>query len=170
MRTIEKEIFTKLKDLRIPFTPFRGNTAKRDSEWVVAEPKIIKKIFDEYKNKGYTVITNFSGLDKIPLPNLHVKIIKKLPRGKFIVELPDGSETNVDNNLLRKTMNIPPLRWTDPELLEWVTQTEADKILNNIVKYSTRIEINRQGGLYNYFGESLMNLVKKRKKEGRRIR
>ena len=84
MRTIEKEIFTKLKDIRIPFTPFRGNTAKRDSEWVVAEPKIIKKIFDEYKNKGYTVITNFSGLDKIPLPNLHVKIIKKLPRGLLL--------------------------------------------------------------------------------------
>ena len=134
IRSIEKEIFNKFKNIRIPFTPFKGKPPRVDSEWLIIEPKTIKDVFKSYERKGFTVLTAFTGLDKAPLPNLHTKIIKKLPRGKYLVGLPDGSETNMDSNLLRKTVNIPPLKWSDPELLEWVTQKEADEILHGIVK------------------------------------
>ena len=170
MRSIEKEIFKIFSDIRIPFMPFKGRSTKKESEWLIIDVPKIKKVFDGYKTKGFKVILKFDGLNKAPMTNLDTKVIKKLPKGKYLIEFHDGSESKIDGELLRKTVNMPPLKMTDPTLLKWITQEEADKLLNWIVTKHTRVEILREGGLYNYYDELLKEFIEIQQRKQRKVR
>lgn len=170
MRRIEKEIFKKFADIRVPFGDFKGKSTKRDSEWLIIDPKEIKKVFTGYEKEGLNVIINFSGLKKAPLTNLGIKSMKKIPRGKYLVEFADGSEGKIDGALLKKTVNMPPLKDTMPSWLKWISQAEADEILYNMVKSNTRNQINQQGGIYVYYSQTLQNYVEKKQREARATR
>lgn len=167
MRRIEKEIFKKFADIRVPFGDFKGKRSKRDSEWLIIDPKEIKKVFTGYEKEGLKVIVSFKKLKEAPLPNLGIKTMKKLPRGKYLVEFADGSDGKIDGALLKKTVNMPPLKDTMPSWLKWITQEEADEILYNMVKFNTRAQINQQGGLCGYYEETLRNMVEQRQREAR---
>lgn len=159
-RQIEAKILKDFNDIRVPFLPYKGR-GSRDSEWLVIDSRKIKEVFKSYEGKPkIKVITCFKGLDKAPFPDIKAKILKKLPRGKFLVEFADGHEDKVSADLLRRTVNMPKIKDTYPLWVKykWITQEQADDILKEILK-KTRVEINRLGGLYVYYEEQLKQRV-----------
>lgn len=142
-RQLEKKLLKEFKDRRIPYT-YTG----KSSEWVeLSNPLDIKTKFEEFRGqKGVKdVIVKFDTISSAPVPDLDLTSVKKKRGTKYIIEFPDGISVEASLSLLKKTVDIPPLKDWKPSLKGY--QKEYDEIIVDLARTKTAKEIKEHGDI-----------------------
>lgn len=154
-QVIEKEVHKKFEKLRINY-----RITGRPSEWIVIDPQEIKRIFDTYRGHPNVneVILKFEGLSKAPaIPDLDIKNVKKKSGTTYKTQFEDGTSGETSLGVLKKTLDVPPLKEWQPALKSY--QKEYDAILKHLAETKTQKEIRDNGG---DIGDWALDILKER--------